>query len=251
MTSKLDMSLDAISKQNYKANKRKKKNTQKKSQKKSQKKGGKQGGRRGRGRGRGYGRASKKKRNNQRKAPYVQKKATKSKGNAVSTVAVTNLDFRVTESDVREIFQNIGKVKSVVIHYNAQGKSRGTAMVKFGSKAAANKAVNEYHQAEVDGRPMYVRAVAIVSNASQGRGRTKSPRRKSKGGKRPEKSPGRKGKRGGKRGGKGKRGKGKQKKSKPVSAEQLDKEMEDYHNMTTTVGGTVDLASAGQPVLAE
>jgi len=132
-------------------------------------------------------------------------------------------------------------------------------MIKFANKQDALKAVNEYHQAEVDGRPMYVRAVAIVNTTAspQPRARSKTPKPKKK---RFEQSPKRKGAkrgRGGKRGRGAKRGRGRgrgrgkgRKKAKPVTVEQLDKEMDDYHNMTTTAGG-VDLVAAGQPVLAE
>merc|ERR1711971_1063000 len=187
----------------------------------------------------------KKKKTNQRKTPYSPKPKTNKGGKGV-TVAVTNLDSEVTESDVREIFSQVGKVNSAIIHYNAKGKSRGTAMIKFANKHAL-KAVNEYHQAEVDGRPMYVRAVAIVNTTAspQPRARSKTPKPKKK---RFEQSPKRKGAKRGRGRGRG-RGKGR-KKAKPVTVEQLDKEMDDYHNMTTTAGG-VDLVAAGQPVLAE
>merc|ERR1711915_641671 len=83
-------------------------------------------------------------------------------------VSISNLHPQVTEADVKEIFQKIGKVKSAVVHYDAQGRSRGTAVVHFSNKASTMKAVKEYHQAEVDGRPMYVQAVAVVSAVSNG-----------------------------------------------------------------------------------
>merc|ERR1711920_508893 len=60
----------------------------------------------------------------------------------------------------------IGKVKKAVVMYNAKGKSRGVALVTFANAASATKAVKEYHQAEVDGRPMYVKAVSYNTRPS-------------------------------------------------------------------------------------
>merc|ERR1712150_155517 len=108
-----------------------------------------------------YG-AEKNRRSRGRKTPYKKKRAAtpakKSAGTAI--VNITNLDRAVTEADVREIFSKIGKVKKAVVMYNAKGQSRGAALVTFANGASAAKAVREYHQAEVDGRPMYVKAVS-------------------------------------------------------------------------------------------
>jgi len=131
------------------------------------------------------------------------------------------------------------------VHYNAKGRSRGTAIVSFHNRAHAMKAVNEYHQAEVDGRPMYVKAVATVSGTSQKSRKKSTVKRGGRG-------RGRRGRGRGRRGrGRG-RGKGKRSKSQPSkTAEQLDKEMEDYHNMGSGSGSTVDQISAGQPDTAK
>merc|ERR1719228_109438 len=146
----------------------------------------------------------------------------------IKGITISNLDYEVTEDDVREIFQKIGKVKKAIVHYNAQGQSRGTAIVYFYNNAHCIKAVNEYHQAEVDGRPMYVKAIATVSGDSP---IVKKSSRRGRG----------RGRRG--RG----RGRGKRTKQPSKTSEQLDKEMEEYHNM----GGGVDQVSAGQPDTAK
>merc|ERR1712083_849833 len=102
-----------------------------------------------------------------RKAPYKKKRAaTPRKSGGSSLINITNLDHAVTEADVREIFSKIGKVKKAVVMYNAKGKSRGVALVTFANAASATKAVKEYHQAEVDGRPMYVKAVSYNTRPS-------------------------------------------------------------------------------------
>merc|ERR1712165_617112 len=113
-----------------------------------------------------YG-AERARRNKGRKAPYKKKRAaTPRKSGGSSLINITNLDHAVTEADVREIFSKIGKVKKAVVMYNAKGKSRGVALVTFANAASATKAVNEYHQVEVDGRPMYVKAVSYNTRPS-------------------------------------------------------------------------------------
>jgi len=235
-------------------------------------------GRRGRGRGRGRGRrgrargkgsrrgSSKKKsydverprKSSFRKPPYKKKRsgapAKKSRGTAV--INITNLDHAVTEADVREIFSKIGKVKKAIVHYNAQGKSRGTAIVIFANPASAIKAVTEYHQAEVDGKPMYVKAVTYSSKPAL-TPMKKKPTKKKKSTKKkmPMKKKNSTKKRSTREPGRGGRGKkvSKRKKFKvqpSKTVEQLDQEMEDYYNKGS-ITSTVDLISAGQPDIAK
>merc|ERR1712228_556905 len=138
-------------KKNTKKKNTKKKNTKKNTRKNNNKKSTKK---------KNYG-AERARRNKGRKAPYKKKRAaTPRKSGGSSLINITNLDHAVTEADVREIFSKIGKVKKAVVMYNAKGKSRGVALVTFANAASATKAVKEYHQAEVDGRPMYVKAVS-------------------------------------------------------------------------------------------
>merc|ERR1712083_1079127 len=134
-----------------------KKNTRKNNNKKNTKKSTKK---------KNYG-AERARRNKGRKAPYKKKRAaTPRKSGGSSLINITNLDHAVTEADVREIFSKIGKVKKAVVMYNAKGESRGVALVTFANAASATKAVKEYHQAEVDGRPMYVKAVSYNTRPS-------------------------------------------------------------------------------------
>merc|ERR1712061_799388 len=135
----------------------KKKNTKKNTRRNNNKKSTKK---------KNYG-AERARRNKGRKAPYKKKRAaTPRKSGGSSLINITNLDHAVTEADVREIFSKIGKVKKAVVMYNAKGKSRGVALVTFANAASATKAVKEYHQAEVDGRPMYVKAVSYNTRPS-------------------------------------------------------------------------------------
>ncbi len=53
-------------------------------------------------------------------------------------------DADVNEGDVIDIFQEVGPVKSAVVHYSRDGNSLGTAEITFVHKEHAMKAVNEY-----------------------------------------------------------------------------------------------------------
>merc|ERR1712087_514402 len=165
-----------------------------------------------------------------------------------SQISITNLDFSVSEADVREIFSKVGKVKKAVVHYNSKGKSRGTAVVTFATKASAGKAVKEYHQAEVDGRPMYVKYLSVsgtVRKASptvRQQSRKKVQKRVTK-----RNNSSQKKRRGHGRG----RGRGRKQYTKQTtkSAEELDKEMDDYYSKGDSAG--VDAVAAGQPDTAK
>merc|ERR1712025_822951 len=98
-----------------------------------------------------------------------------------SSIIVRNLDPAVTEADVREIFSRVGKLKSAVVQYNAKGKSRGIATVTFANRSSADKAARDYDQAEVDGRPMYVKIVNYSSpnsSATPVKSKTKSVKKR-------------------------------------------------------------------------
>lgn len=163
-------------------------------------------------------------------------------------------------------------MESTEIHYDREGRSVGTAVVTFKKSADALKAVDEYDSAQVDGRAMYVKVIAnksptvmvpqrqmvqpvpvrqsaTVKMAARGKGgrlnQAKGQQKQNNG-----KGRGAEGRGAGKggravqkrSGGKGKGGKGKE---KPVSASDLDADMDSYHaqNDSATI-----LSSGGQPL---
>jgi THO complex subunit 4 len=219
-----------------------------------------------RGRG-GYG-ARRKGKTGGRTTPY------KKGQNKNATVTVTNLDSQVTENDVKEIFQKIGRVVKTFLNFDSNGRSRGTGEIVFASRNLALKAVEEYNRAEVDGRPMYLKLVGggTPKKASVKKSPVVKPKKKSTKKKKPQVQSKKKSKKkqptkkkskkkqptkkkskkkqstkknvaSKKQAGKGKgRGKGratKKRKPKPLTAEQLDKEMELYHKKG---GGTTKTA---------
>lgn len=218
-----------------------------------------------RGRG-GYG-ARRKGKTGGRTTPY------KKGQNKNAVVTVTNLDSQVTENDVKEIFQKIGRVVKTALNFDSNGRSRGTGEITFASRNLALKAVEEYNRAEVDGRPMYLKLVGggTPKKASVKKSPVVKPKKKSTKKKKPQvqskkktnkKQPVKKSKkkqpvkktttkrkstkknvaskkRVGKGKGRGKSRPAKKRKPKPLTAEQLDKEMELYHKKG---GGTTKTA---------
>lgn len=70
---------------------------------------------------------------------------------------VGNLSFQTAESDLDDYFSQAGAVTSVnVMLDKVTGKSRGFAFVEFASAEEANKAVEQFHNKEFQGRTLTV-----------------------------------------------------------------------------------------------
>lgn len=146
---------------------------------------------------------------------------------------ISNLDYGVSNEDVKELFSEVGDLKRYSIHYDRSGRSKGTAEVVFSRQADAVAAVKRYNNVQLDGKPMKIEIVGTniatpaavppvtsgmfgnpngVPRSGQGRGgATRHPRG------------------GGARGfGRGRgRGRGR---GEPVSVEDLDADLEKYHS---------------------
>lgn len=219
------------------------------------------GGQRGRGRGgqRGAGRGGQRGgfkqnfQNVQRQGVFTQRPVQQiSTGPA--KIQLTNLDFGVSDSDVKELFAEFGSLKMAAIHYNAQGRSMGTATLVYARRADAIKAIKQYNGVALDGRTMNLRlegeplsaGPAGFTNTSPlkrlGRGAfgvrgARGGNRGARGGNRGAKggaqgkfvARGAKAGRGGTRGRGGNKGRGgKAAKPKPKTAEELDAELDAY-----------------------
>ena len=70
---------------------------------------------------------------------------------------VGNLSFNTTETDLQDLFAQIGAVNEVTLMQDKfTGKSRGFAFVTMGSEADAQKAIAELNGKTVEGRPLTV-----------------------------------------------------------------------------------------------
>ncbi|NXG81058.1 NUCL protein, partial [Baryphthengus martii] len=69
------------------------------------------------------------------------------------TLFVKNLPYRVTEDEMREVFENALEIRIVM---NKEGNSKGMAYIEFKTEADANKALEEKQGTEIDGRAMVI-----------------------------------------------------------------------------------------------
>ena len=70
---------------------------------------------------------------------------------------VSNLGFKITSEDLKSVFEEHGEVISAkVIADNFSGRSRGFGFVEMQNDAEADKAIEELHDAELDGRVISV-----------------------------------------------------------------------------------------------
>jgi cold-inducible RNA-binding protein len=70
---------------------------------------------------------------------------------------VGNLPYKVTDEDLTTLFSRAGTVDSVrVMRDQATGRARGFAFVEMSSDEDAQKAIDQFHQYQMDGRALVV-----------------------------------------------------------------------------------------------
>lgn len=73
-----------------------------------------------------------------------------------SELRITNLAFKVTEADVRELFSAIGRLRRTAIDRKPNGDSAGAASIAYYNAADCDRAIKTYDGVALDGRPMRV-----------------------------------------------------------------------------------------------
>ncbi len=72
-------------------------------------------------------------------------------------IYVKNVDFAITQNQLREIFEEFGEVKSVkIVTDYVTGKSRGFGFVEMANDDEAKAAIENLNGAEVNERPLTV-----------------------------------------------------------------------------------------------
>jgi RNA recognition motif-containing protein len=85
---------------------------------------------------------------------------------------VGNLPYKTTDEDLTELFSRAGAVDNVrVMRDQATGRARGFAFVEMVSDEDAQKAIDQFHEFELEGRALVVNEARPKEGFGGGGGR--------------------------------------------------------------------------------
>ncbi|KAE8669864.1 THO complex subunit 4D [Hibiscus syriacus] len=79
--------------------------------------------------------------------------------NVESKLYISNLDYGVSNEDIKVLFSEVGDLKRYSINYDMNGRSKGTAEVVFFRQTDALAAIKRYNNLQLDGKPMTIELV--------------------------------------------------------------------------------------------
>jgi len=86
-------------------------------------------------------------------------------------IYVGNLSFQTTDTDLNQMFSEVGQVESVqIITDRDTGRSKGFGFVEMSDDAAAAKAIERFNGKEVNGRALTVNEARPKDSGSRGSG---------------------------------------------------------------------------------
>jgi THO complex subunit 4 len=78
---------------------------------------------------------------------------------------IEDLDFNVSEADIKDLFGSVGVLKFAKLKYDRSGRSEGVAEVLYTKRSDALSALKQYNGVSLDGKPM---KITLVSSRSGG-----------------------------------------------------------------------------------
>lgn len=87
-------------------------------------------------------------------------------------IYVGNLDYKVSDNDLKEIFEEFGEVDSAKVITDRQtGRSKGFGFVEMSNDEEAQAAIEELDGTEMDGRSIKVNKARPKPSGNRGGGR--------------------------------------------------------------------------------
>ncbi|CAM0950607.1 unnamed protein product [Alopecurus aequalis] len=77
-------------------------------------------------------------------------------GSESGKLYISNLDYNVSNEDIKELFTEVGDLERYSINYDKSGRSKGTAEVVFARRSDAIAALKRYNNVQLDGKAMKI-----------------------------------------------------------------------------------------------